>query len=197
MAESAQDRREGRGRLSMLDTLPDAAEPDIVWALEALRERGMPQNAILDEFNSRLADRGIAKVSKSSFSRWSVRKAIQFRKLDEVRAITNDIVASLGTADADEVTVAVAELLKAQIYEQVEKGELTPKAIKELAVSLKEVVNAQRSSTEHRRKLEERQNAMVERVTDRSEEVLREAGLGTDRIAELRREFLGVRSNAS
>ena len=98
MTEGAQDRRAGRGRLSTIDLLPDGAEEDIVWALEQLRARAIPQNLILDQFNSRLASRGMAAVSKSAFSRWSVRKAIQFRRLDEVRAITNDLVASLGIA---------------------------------------------------------------------------------------------------
>ncbi|QRY97265.1 DUF3486 family protein [Sphingomonas paucimobilis] len=88
--------RQGRGRLSSIDQLPEDAEPDIVWALEELRKREMPANAILDEFNGRLADRGIAKISKSAFSRWSIRKAIQLRRLDEVRAITTDVVS--GTA---------------------------------------------------------------------------------------------------
>jgi hypothetical protein len=87
-----QNRREGRGRLSSIDMLPEDAEPDVVWALEQLRERTMPQNAILDEFNKRLADRGIAKVSKSSWSRYAVRKAIQFRKLDEVQRMSGELV---------------------------------------------------------------------------------------------------------
>ncbi|MES2755601.1 MAG: phage protein Gp27 family protein, partial [Pseudomonadota bacterium] len=77
--------REGRGRLSSIDLLPDDAEAEIIWALEELRERRQPQVAILAEFNARLADRGVAGVSKSAFSRWSIRKALQFRRLDEVR----------------------------------------------------------------------------------------------------------------
>ena len=37
-------RREGRGRLSSIDQLPDEAEPDILWALEELRKREMPSS---------------------------------------------------------------------------------------------------------------------------------------------------------
>lgn len=192
MTEVARDRREGRGRLSSLDMLPDEAEADLVWALEQLRERTMPQNAILDELNGRLADRGIGRVSKSAFSRWSVRKAIQFRRLDEVRAITGDIVGNLGSAGADEVTVAVAEMLKAAIYEQLE-NELGPKQIQELSRSLAAVVAAQRASTEHRRRLEERVNAQVEQVAERAGEALRDAGLSAERVAQIRRDVLGMR----
>jgi len=193
MAENASGRREGRGRLSSLDLLPEEAEGDLVWALEQLRERSMPQTAILDELNARLADRGIGKVSKSAFSRWSVRKAIQFRRLDEVRAITGDIVGNLGTDGADEVTVAVAEMLKAAIYEQLENGQLSSKGVMELSRALSAAVGAQKASAEHRRKLEERVNAEVERVAEKAETAVREAGLSEDRVAQMRRDVLGLR----
>jgi len=194
MSAPDQERREGRGRLSTIDLLPDAAEEDIVWALEQLRARAIPQNLILDQFNARLGSRGIAPVSKSAFSRWSVRKAIQFRRLDEVRSITNDIVASLGAGDADDVTIAVAEILKASIYEKVEGGDLKSKEILELSRSLGNLVSAQKGSAAYRRVLEERANSMIEQAADRAADVLtREAGLSAERVAQIRRDVLGLR----
>jgi hypothetical protein len=187
------DRREGRGRLSSIDLLPEDAESDIIWALEALRERTMPAKAILDEFNARLADRGIAGVSKSAFSRWSIRKAIQFRRLDEVRAITSDVVTGLGTDGADQVTVAVAEMLKVAIYESLE-GQLDPKSIMELSRALGSAVSAQKTSADHRRKLEEQVAATVVKAADRAGEAASEAGLSADRVAQIRRDVLGVRT---
>ncbi len=188
----ADQRREGRGRLSSLDLLPDEAESDIVWALEQLRLRELPQKAILDEFNGRLADRGIGKVSKSSFSRWSVRKAIQFRRLDEVRAITSDVVAGLGTDGADQVTVACAEMLKVAIYEALE-GSLDPKGIMALSRALNSAVAAQKTSAAHRKQLEDRVATQVEQAADRAGDAAREAGLSADRVAQIRRDVLGVR----
>lgn len=194
MGEVARDRREGRGRLSTLDMLPETAEPDMVWALEALNERSMPQNAILTELNARLADRGIAGVSKSAFNRWSIRKALQFRRLNEIREIAAELNRSLGTSDTDEVTIAIGELTKGVIYERLENAdELGTKNIRELSASLKDVVNAQRASADHRRKLEERVNAQVETIADRTEEVLREKGLGAETVAQIRRDVLGLR----
>lgn len=186
------DRRQGRGRLSSIDLLPEEAEADIVWALEQLREPKMPQIAILDAFNSRLADRGIAKVSKSAFSRWSVRKAMQFRRLDEVRAITSDVVTGLGTDGADQVTVAIAEMLKVAIYESLE-GELSPKGIMELSRALSTAVSAQRSSAEHRRRLEEQVDATVKKAAEIADGAAREAGLSEERAGQIRRSILGVR----
>lgn len=187
------DRREGRGRLSSIDLLPEEAEPDIIWALEQLRERTMPQNAILDEFNGRLADRGIGKVSKSTFSRWSVRKAVQFRRLDEVRAITTDVVAGLGTGGADEVTNAIAEMVKVAIYESLE-GELGPKQIMELSRALTAVVQAQKASADHRLKLEAQVNAKVEQAAETVSASAREAGLSANVAEQLRRDVLGMRT---
>lgn len=194
MGVLARDRREGRGRLSTLDMLPPTAEPDMVWALEALNERSMPQKAILAELNARLADRGIAGVSSSAFNRWSIRKALQFRRLNEIREIAAELNRSLGTSDTDEVTIAIGELTKGVIYERLENAdELGTKNIRELSASLKDVVNAQRASADHRRKLEERVNAQVETIADRTEEVLREKGLGAETVAQIRRDVLGLR----
>ncbi|MFN3676172.1 MAG: phage protein Gp27 family protein [Sphingomonas pseudosanguinis] len=187
------DRRQGRGRLSSLDLLPDEAEPDLVWAVEQLRERTMPANAILDEFNGRLADRGIAKISKSAFSRWSVRKAMSFRRIDEARAITADVISGLGTDGADDVTMACAEMLKVAIFEALE-GELNTKAIMELSRALNSAVAAQKTSAQHREKLEQRVTAQVEEAADRAATVAQEAGLSADRVAQIRRDVLGVRS---
>ena len=179
--------------MSSIDLLPEEAEDDIVWALEQLRERTMVQTAILAEFNKRLADRGIGSVSKSAFSRWSIRKAIQFRRLDEVRAITSDVVSGLGTDGADEVTVAVAEMLKAAIYESLEEKR-DPKALMELSRALGAAVSAQRTSAEHRRRLEEQVNAKIEAAADRAGELAHEAGLSGERVSQLRRDVLGVRT---
>lgn len=197
MTSAGADRREGRGRLSTLDMLPESAEEDIVWALEALRQRSLPQNLILDQFNARLASRGIEPVSRSAFNRWSIRKSIQFRRLDELRTVTNDLVASLGTGDADDVTVAIAEILKASIYERVEGGELKSKEILELSRSLNSIVAAQKTSAGHRRELEERVNSQLEAAAEavgQAEKQIREAGLSADSIAQIRRDVLGLRT---
>jgi hypothetical protein len=130
----------------------------------------MPQNAILDEFNKRLADRGIAKVSKSAWSRYAVRKAIQFRKLDEVQRMSGELVASLGTDGPDQVTVAVAEMLKLAAFQRLEEGETSTKGIMELARALSSAVGAQKTSAEHRRRLEDEVRAKVDKAIDKAGE---------------------------
>jgi hypothetical protein len=191
--EAAKNRRDGRGWLSSIDKLPDEAEGDVIWALEQLRERKLPQNTILMEFNERLADKGIPPISKSAWSRYAVRKAIQFRKLDEVQRMSGELVNSLGTDGPDQVTVAVAEMLKTAMFQLLEGGEVSTKGIMELSRALQSAVSAQKGSDEYRRQLEARVQAQMVSAADRVEDVGREAGLSSERIAQLRREFLGVR----
>lgn len=166
MADGDLDRREGRGRLSSIDLLPDEAEEDIRWALDQLNARSLPQNLILDQFNARLASRGIEGVSKSSFSRWSVRKAQQLRKLNDTREITNSIFATIGTSGADETTMVLVELVKAQIFDIVEKGGMAAKEIKSVSTSLRDLATANRASAEHRRKREEEVQARLKQAAD-------------------------------
>lgn len=192
-APDDKERQEGRGRLSSIDMLPEEAEPDIVWALEQLRLREKPAKMILVEFNARLADRGIAPISKSAWGRFSIRKALQFRKLDEVQGIARELVSSLGTDRADDVTVMVAELVKLQAFQLLEDGDQSSKGIMEISRALNTAVSAQRGSDEYRRRLEQRVAAQVNDAADRVEKVAREAGLSADRAAELRRDYLGIK----
>lgn len=193
MADTETDRREGRGRLSSIDQLPEEADDDLVWAVEQLRGRAMPQNAIVGEFNKRLADRGIAGISKSAFSRWAVRKAIQFRRMDEVRLITGEIVRDLGPEGADQLTIAVAELIKVGAYEILEGGSVSSKDLKELGHAVQSAVNAQAASTAHRRKLEEQVAAQMEQAGEQLERVAQERGMSAETAAQIRRDVLGLR----
>lgn len=194
MSEGASSRREGRGRLSSIDMLPDEAEPDLVWAVECLRERKMHARAILEEFNARLADRGIGPISKSAWGRYAVRKAIQFRRLDEVRRISDELVESLGADGPDQVTVAVAEMVKLAAFRLLEGGDTGAKDVNELARALNSAVNAQKTSAEHRRRIEQQLKDKLESVADKAETLGREAGLSADRIAQMRRDVLGLRT---
>jgi hypothetical protein len=67
----------GRGRLSTIDTLPEAAEPIVAMALQDLRQRKKPQLQILAALNGSLADLGVKSISKSGSppmaSNWRMR----------------------------------------------------------------------------------------------------------------------------
>lgn len=191
MAGASSNRREGRGRLSSIDLLPDEAEPDVVWALEQLRERNLPQTAILVEFNERLADRGLEPISKSAWSRFAVRKAIQFRKLDEVQRMSSELVTSLGTDGPDQVTVAVAEMLKLAMFQMLEDGDVSTKGIMEMSRALQSAVNAQKGSAENRRKLEDEVEARMKKAAAAVADLGAKRSVSPEALAEINR-ALGV-----
>lgn len=194
MARQAK-RREGRGHLSSIDMLPDEAEGAIVWANDQLRERKLPIAVILGEFNERLADVGLAPVSKSAFGRYAVRKAIQFRRLDEIQRMGGELARTMDAKAPDEVTVAVAELVKVAAFEILEEGEVSTSGLMQISRALQSAVAAQKTSAEYREKLQKAVNAERAKAADRVGKLASEAGLSAETVAKLRREFLGVRES--
>lgn len=168
----ARERRKGRGKLSSIEMLPEDADPDVIWALGALRDDKLPQTAILAEFNARLAPRGLGPISKGAWSRYAVRKAIQFRKMDEVQRISGELVTQLGTDGPDQVTIMVAEMIKTAAFQMLEEGEMGSKEIMELSRALSAAVGAQKASAENRRKLEADLQARVTKAIEQAGETL-------------------------
>lgn len=184
-AADDQARQDGRGRLSSIDLLPDECEPDIIWALEQLRERTMPSKMILSEFNGRLADRGIAPISKSAWGRFSVRKAIQFRRLDETRRIASELAPSLGTDGADHVTMMIAEMVKVAAFQLLEGGDVSSKGLMELSRAVATSVGAQKTSAEHRRQLEAEVKVRLKEAADAVADMGAKAGVGPDTLKKI------------
>ena len=185
-----QNRREGRGRLSAIDMLPDEAEPAVIWALDQLRDRKLPQNVIFAEFNEKLADLGLQPISKSSWSRFAVRKAMQFRKLDEVQRMSAELVGSLGVDGPDQVTVAVAEMLKLAVFQHLE-GDVTTKGLRELSGALQAAVSAQKNSAEFRRQLQREQEDKLRKIAADVAAIEKRGGVSKETLAEINR-VLGV-----
>lgn len=191
MARARAKRVQGRGRLSSIDQLPEEAAPDIEWAMGELRERARLQIDILEEFNARLADRGIAPISASAFNRHSLRLARIARRLAETRDIAKVLNDRLPAGASDETTVMIAETIKTLIFELLdhEGANFTPKATMEMARALQSLVSAQKLSGEARRRLQAEFAAKVDATVDK---VAVAAGLSAERAAEIRRDVLGV-----
>ncbi len=185
------ERSEGRGRLTKIEMLPEEAEADIAWLNEELREYRRPQVAILAEFNSRLADRGIAPISKGGFSRYSVKKAKQWREYDERLRLSKALCESMGPDGADKMTVAVAERIKMAADELLSQGNLSAKEINALAAANRAAITAQRHSAELRRSLEAEFAERMKKAAEDVAEVAKKAGVSDETMAEINRR-LGV-----
>ncbi|MBB3858891.1 hypothetical protein GGQ88_000131 [Novosphingobium hassiacum] len=205
-AAERESRREGRGRLSSIEMLPEECDEDIAWANAELREKKMPQTEILRQFNGRLADRGLKGISKGAFSRWSVRVAIEVRKLDASRKLMNEVLAQLQPGERSDSMIAATELLKYRILEQVmSEDEPDPKLLLNATLALQRLSStaARESAVQRRDKLdqaadatraaEQQKQAQAEAdAAARVEKIAGEAGLNADRIAAIRKGVLGL-----
>ncbi|WP_018701412.1 DUF3486 family protein [Amorphus coralli] len=181
----------GRGRLSSIDLLPEEAEDDIVWACQELAARKRTQEDIRFELNDRLEAKGLEGISKSAFNRKAMRLAAAQRRMSEARAMFDGLASQFTAEDVDENTVILGEFIKTLIVELVDdqSGTKTPKQAMELARAFHATVSAQKISTDRRRKIEAEFAAKASKAV---EDAGKAAGLSADRIAQLRREFLGV-----
>lgn len=200
------DRRDGRGRLSSIDMLPEDCDDDIAWANLELRERKMPQTEILRQFNARIADKGQAPISKGAFSRYSVRLSIEVRKLDASRQITDAILTRIAPGERSEGMIAATELLKYRILELVmAEDEPNTKLLGEATLALQRLsstaareAEVQRRERKDQREEFERAAAEAARLDAEREavavasKIASEAGLGADKIAAIRRGVLGL-----
>jgi hypothetical protein len=198
---SGDDPRQGRGRLSSIDLLPDEAEEAIVWANEQLRARRLPAKTILAEFNERLMDLNhqhdldppIVPISRSAFNRYSVRKAIIFRKLDEAQKVGGELVRSMDPSMPDDVTIAVAELIKAAAFEILEEGKSNEKGLQELSRALNSAVAAQKTSAEYRERLEREVKAKLAEAAKKVGELGKAKGVSPEAMRQINA-ALGVAS---
>ncbi|MDE1917655.1 MAG: DUF3486 family protein [Sphingomonadales bacterium] len=200
------ERREGRGRLSSIDMLPEECDEDIAWANTELRERKMPQTEILKQFNARLADKGQKGVSKGAFSRYSVRMAIEVRKIEASRAITSTVLSRLAPGDRSDSMIGAVELLKHRIIELVMGDEEPdPKALGQATLALQRLSSTlartselQRRDRQEQREEQEREALAAERAkaeteaADAATKIATEAGLSEDRVRAIRRGVLGL-----
>lgn len=190
----------GRGRLSAIDLLPEECSQIISWAAQQLADRDRTQLDIYAEFKEKLialqgeTGLGFDIPSFSAFNRHSIRLAQMTRRLEQTREIATTISERFDAEASDDLTLIAAEAIKTLVFEVLQMsgdGGLNPKGAMELANALRAAVAAQSVSTARRQKVEAEFNRKAEKAIDK---VAREAGLSADSIAQLRRDFLGIRA---
>lgn len=182
--------RKGRGHLSSIDLLPDEAQPDIQWALEELKSRDRLQKEIHEEFNSRLADRGLGPISASAFNRHSIKLAGIARRMEETREITSVLTKRLEPGDTDNLTVMVAETIKTLVFEMLTNGGeagFNPKQAKEMAEALRAAASAQKVSSE---RLQSVEKDLASKVEETVEKVAKMQGFSKDTVKGIKAKIL-------
>ncbi|PRA87934.1 hypothetical protein CQ054_05920 [Ochrobactrum sp. MYb29] len=195
-------RQRGRGRLSSIDLLPPECDHVITWAAQQFADRERTLVDIYADFKTKLiaiqGEQGVAFdiPAFSSFHRHSVRLAQMTRRLEQTREIAATMSERFDPETSDDLTLVAAEAIKTLIYELLESAGdagINPKGAMELANALRAASAAQSVSTARRLKVEAE---FADKTEKALEKVAQEKGLSSDTVAQLRREFLGVRPKA-
>ena len=190
-----------RGRLTAMQMLPEPCQAVVVWASAELNKNDRPQTEIYSDFVSKL--QGIQREHRgeleftipsfSAFNRHSLKLAAATHRMNEIRQISSSLFDDYDPAESDHLTIIASEAIKTLVFEiYMSKGEsgLDPKEAMALANALRAAAQAQSVSSARRQKVEAEFSKKAEKALDA---VSKELGLPADRIAQLRREFLGVR----
>lgn len=192
----------GRGRLNSIELLPPEASDIVVWAARELAARERTLTDIYHEFRNKLialqGEQGLAfdVPAFSSFHRHSVRQATLARRLEETRAVSSSLAARLDGVENEDLTIMVVESLKTLVFEILQdRGEagMKPKEAMELARAMQTLVATSKLSLGQRAAFEAALEARTDEALEKVTAVAGEAGISKERIAQIRREFLGVR----
>jgi hypothetical protein len=107
--------RRGRGRLSSINLLPDHADAVVAEAMAALADDKLTQTEILDRLNIKLLalDPPVEPISRSAFSRHSIRFSAQARRLREARETAAALAERLEDMPEGDIGLMLGETIKA------------------------------------------------------------------------------------
>lgn len=196
--EAERPERRGRGRLSSIDLLPEEAEPAIMRAMDALKERKKPQAQILRVLNVELEAIGAKPISKSAFNRKALWLASYGRQLEQAREIASVWGERLQETPDGDVGMLLGETLKTLIFDVLTEASLSKKSpsIVMLGVAseaLRNLEKAREISVNNRIKIEREFIKDAKKAVDR---VAKEKGLSKDTITAIKSQILGVREAA-
>ena len=197
--ESPLPPRRGRGRLSSLDLLPEEAEPAVMRAMAALKERKKPQAQILRVLNLELEAMGLKPISKSAFNRKALWLASYGRQLEHAREIASVWAEKLEETPEGDVGLLLGETLKTLIFDVLSEASLSSKSpsmvmLGVAAEALRNLEKARELSVSSRVKIE---REFVKDANKAVSRVAKEKGLSRDTIAAIKSQILGVRSGVS
>ena len=183
-----------RGRLSTIDLLPDEAQPYVLAAMDALKERRREQEAIREELNNHLLSLGCEPISKSSFNRKALWLAGYGANLIQAREVAAVLAEKLDKAPEGDVGLLLNETIKMIVYDIVMEGSINDESAsigmaKDAALTLFRLEQARKVSIVTRKKImDDFQTKAVEAVAA----VAKVKGI-TDETAEaIKSKILGV-----
>lgn len=186
--------KRGRGRLSVIDMLPDEAREDIDWALGELAERKREQKDILEEFNLRLCSKGIEPIAKSTFNRYSLKLARHARAMTEVREVAAMWAERMDEEPDGDVGRLINETIKTLIYEVVSDVPMDDaadslKMLGQAALALQRLEQAR--GVNFRAALLKKEKFLADAAKE-VEKAMKAKGMGAETVEAVKKLILGV-----
>lgn len=185
-----------RGRLSKIDLLPDEARPDVEWAIAELNARRRTAESIRLELNERLLAIGCGPIEKSSFNRYSLHLAAHGAAMMQVRQVAAMFAERMDEEPEGDVGLLLVETIKSLVYAvmmKAQEGDDLPD-IKILLAAADAARSLELARVTSLKAAAFKREKFIESVAEEAEKVAKEAGLSSDRAAQIRRDILGVRS---
>ncbi|HCZ9100910.1 TPA: DUF3486 family protein [Klebsiella michiganensis] len=190
------EQRPTRGRPSKIDLLPDGVRDQLH---QMLREKRHTQEEIREAINELIDGHNLPedmKLSRTGLNRYASKMEEFGAKIRASREMAEIWAAKLGSAPSSDVGKLLLEFVKTMAFEtsmSMAEGDkaVEPKALGQLALVAQRLEAAAMAS--HKREKEIRQ-AFAQEVADKTEELVKKAGLSGDSAATIRREILGIAS---
>lgn len=188
----AKKHKEGRGRLSKIDLLPDEARPFVVTAIEALKVRERTQEAIREEMNLGLLSLGLDPISKSSFNRHALQVAAFGRQLQQAREVAAIMAEKLDETPQGDVGLLLNETIKTLVYDVIMEASLDDESasiamLKAASDALMRLERARKLSVDTRSKIEKE---FVKKASNAIDEAV-ETGAIDKQAANAARQIMG------
>lgn len=183
-----------RGRLSSIEKLPDDAWPHAVEAMAALKERRRDAEHIREELNGHLLAMGHPPISRSAFSRFSLKLAVQGAKLIRAREAGAMWSEKMKGEPQDEVTLLTLESVMALTYEivtdhQVNDTATSMKLLKEAALTIRSLALAKKLTIDGAAK---RERELTEKTMEAVDTAAKAAGLSAETAEAIKAKILGI-----
>ena len=182
-------KKQGRGRLSSVDKLPDDIR---IYINDALRERRIEQVDILDEINAMLRARGKKQISKSAFNRYALNFEERVTKMRHAREAANAIVGKLDVDRNTDLGLATTELVKTAVFDRVfnDQDDLDVDTINKLALAIQRL---EKASSDNDKRVAEIRRRAIEEAAEQVEETAIQMGQTAEQAQFWREKILGVR----
>lgn len=190
--------RKGRGRPSSLDLIPEDVR---VRLNQALRERRLTQQQILDQINMLLVDRGAPEVSRSALNRYSMQIESKGAQMREARAAADALCSGLDARGNGDLTQAVSEMVRTLAFDHLlsmQDGQVDVDVLNKVALLTQRIELASTRGIQREQLIrDEARKQALEDAAKAVEDAAAEAGLSGNTVRAIKSKILGVREHSN